>query len=101
LHEINLENKQLMNSYDLADGAICPGTHAIGYSDVNKHLYIECLAGGILEWDTQGNKMVEQVVCCSKFACAHAACFHLCVREEGKEAVNGEQRPIAAISAMI
>ena len=54
--------------YNLSEWAMCPGTHAISYSDINKHLYIECLGGGILEWDTTSNAFITQVGLCGGVA---------------------------------
>lgn len=45
----------------ISNSSLCIGTHAIAYTKLNKHIYLECVAGGgTLEWNTKTNKLVKQ-----------------------------------------
>lgn len=52
---IDMILKEQIGTYDFSgdvDTSMCRGTHAIAYSNLNKHLYIECTGGGgALEMD--------------------------------------------------
>lgn len=65
LFEINLEKEALVGTYNyssqLLDSSQCIGTHSIGYSRLNNHLFVECIGGGgTLEWDVSANKLAHQ-----------------------------------------
>lgn len=59
LFYMHMEEHKLLGSYDYTQDLLplpypnyCMGTHAIAYSSVNNHLYLECVGGGgILEID--------------------------------------------------
>eukprot|EP01023_Acetabularia_acetabulum_P005649 TRINITY_DN12314_c0_g1_i5.p2 TRINITY_DN12314_c0_g1~~TRINITY_DN12314_c0_g1_i5.p2 ORF type:complete len:515 (-),score=126.84 TRINITY_DN12314_c0_g1_i5:296-1840(-) len=67
VYKINIDTNEKVANFSytgfLADPSQCRGTHAIAYSSINKHIYIECSGGGgILEWDTQSDTLVHQWV---------------------------------------
>lgn len=46
---LDMISKEQIGTYDFSsdvDTSICGGTHAIAYSNLNKHLYLECTDGG-------------------------------------------------------
>lgn len=61
IYELNLETKELVEAHPITDAAGCRGTHAIDYSDINGHLYIECVGGGgLVEFDANTNTVINQ-----------------------------------------
>jgi len=60
LFEFDMETKEQVMAYDYSvhDIVGCTGLHAIGYSDLNEHIYAECSrGGGALEFDVSGGKI--------------------------------------------
>lgn len=66
--EIDLETKEhpgntvkFWNLTELNDdGYVCPGTHGIAYSKINRHLYVECTgSAGIFEFSIDEGRVVK------------------------------------------
>lgn len=67
---LDMEEHEMIGTYDYTQDIIlkypnyCMGTHAIAYSSVNRHVYLECVAGGgVLEIDVndpENPKFVKQ-----------------------------------------
>jgi len=60
LFYMDMDTHQLIGTYNytqdinLSNPRYCRGTHAISYSSINKHLYLECTSGGgILEFNVE------------------------------------------------
>lgn len=65
LFEIDVEDDKLDVAHpygsQLLNSTQCIGTHSIGYSKVNNHLFVECIGGGgTLEWDVATSKIAHQ-----------------------------------------
>ncbi|DBA92352.1 hypothetical protein WJX77_003824 [Trebouxia sp. C0004] len=63
LEKFNLTTNTRTNHFNfssfLPDPSVCVGTHTIVYSQVNQHIYVECVDGaGTIEWNTLNDTFV-------------------------------------------
>ncbi|DBA84773.1 TPA: hypothetical protein ACH3X1_005812 [Trebouxia sp. C0004] len=60
LNQLNLVERTRTASYDFSETMPdCAGTHSIVYSNISQHAYVECLPGGIFEWNTVNDTLVH------------------------------------------
>ncbi|KAL3150830.1 hypothetical protein ABBQ32_000588 [Trebouxia sp. C0010 RCD-2024] len=60
LNQLNLVERTRTAAFDFSTIIpACTGTHSIVYSNISQHAYVECVDGGIFEWDTVNDTLVH------------------------------------------
>nr|QOL01286.1 putative extracellular protein TR9_087 [Trebouxia lynnae] len=60
LNQLNLVDRTRTASFDFSESMpTCTGTHSIVYSNISQHAYVECVDGGIFEWNTVDDTLIH------------------------------------------